>query len=318
MRRISRVAVVIAATGLIASMAAPVAAVDVDPELGYANVVVEVVNYTVGDFVFGGQIACGSLHAPIDIGVGDTESGPIELPVGATCWVEEFTGGDPGELGQWGIWTVSPSEATIVAGQLITFNVHMEREYNGNEPRWDFNDWLPMEVFTVDRVYVNRSGGITAEGLVLCAALAASPAGSDPIINVNWSATQYVGRKTAIHGSYGSDIGNFCYDSEHPTTPVRWRSMHPSGDEAVTAWVYGVDGKFASGTVIVDADALNDMSSITQYWDPDLEGYDPEGCTPAFKENGGYDQNGDGFCAYSIWSGQRTTAAVKTTSLKGR
>ena len=55
-----------------------------------------------------------------------------------------------------------------------------------------------------------------------------------------------------------------------------------------------------------------------QYWDQDLEGYDPEGCTPAFKENGGYDQNGDGFCAYSIWSGQRTTAAVKTTSLKGR
>jgi hypothetical protein len=317
MRRISRVVVVIATTGIIASMAAPVAAVDVDPELGYANVVVEVVNYTVGDFVFGGQIDCDSLGAPIDFFVPATESGPIALPVGDTCWVADFSGGDPGELGKWGNWTLE-SQVQIVLGQVVEMHVTMEREYNGNKPRWDVNDWLPMEVFTVDRVYVNRSGGITAEGLVLCKALAASPAGPDPIISIDWSATQYVGRKTAIHGSYGSDIGNFCYDSKHPTTPVRWRSMHPSGDEAVTAWVYGVDGKFAPGTIIIDADALNDMSSITQYWDPDLEGYDPEGCTPAFKANGGYDQNGDGFCAYSIWSGQRTTAAVKTTSLKGR
>jgi hypothetical protein len=316
MRRISHLAVVVAATGLIASAAAPVAALDVDLELGYANVVVEAVNYTVGDYVFGGQIGCDSLHAPIDFDVGETEAGPIELPAGETCWVQEFTSGDPGELGRWGNWTVSPSEATIVAGQVLTFNVHMEREYNGNEPRWDFNDWLPMEVFTVDRVYVNRAGGITAEGLVLCKGLAESPAGPDPIINVDWSATQYVGRKTAIHGSYASDIGNFCYDAEHPTTPVRWRSLHPSGVEAVTAWVYGVDGKFASGTVIVDADGMNDMSSITQYWDPDLDGYDPEHCGAAIKPNGGYDQNGDGFCAYSIWSGQMTTAAVKTTPFR--
>jgi hypothetical protein len=312
--------VLLATAALIASTAAPTTALadGLDPTKGYANVVVEVVNYTPGDYVFGGQFDCGAPGAPIYFGIDHPGFGYVELPLGETCSIVDFTGGDPGELGRWGIWTVEPSQVTIAAAEPMLMTVTIEREYNGNEPRWDFNDWLPMEVFTVDRVYVNRSGGITAEGLVLCKGLAASPAGPNPIINIDWSATQYVGRKTAIHGSYGSDIGNFCYDPEHPTTALRWRSMHPSGADAVTAWVYGVDGRFASGTIIVDADGMNDMSSITQYWDSDLDGYDPVACTPAFKENGGYDQNGDGFCAYSIWSGQRTTAAVRTTSLKGR
>jgi hypothetical protein len=293
-----------------------VAAVDLESGRGYAQITVTVVNYTLGDYVFGGQIGCTSLESPVDVLLDDVQSDPIDLPVGDTCWVEDFTGGDPGELGRWGKWTVD-TQVQIVADVVAQMTVTMEREYNGQEPRVDFDGWFPMEVFTVDRVFVNRTGGITVEGLAHCPALATSPAGPVPIISIDWNATQYIGRRTAIHGSYGSDIGKFCFDPEAEETPVRWTSMHPSGTGAATAWVYGVDGKFGSGTIIIEADALNDMSSVTQGWDPDLEGYDPA-CTTDVKANGGYDHNGDGFCAYSIWSGQQTQAALKSTSVKGR
>jgi hypothetical protein len=93
---------------------------------------------------------------------------------------------------------------------VLPMTVTIQRFYNGRQPQWDNGTWFPMEVFTVDRVYLNRYGGVTAEGLAWCPSLAASPFGEgstvSPYIAIDWDATQYVGRTTAIHGSYGSDI----------------------------------------------------------------------------------------------------------------
>lgn len=317
MRRLPRVAAVLAAISLLAPAASPAVALDLDPLKGYGQVNVVVTNYTAGDYAVGGHLACDTLGGPVDFMIDEGTSGLIELPVGATCSIADLDGGDAGELGRWSHWEWN-QDLVIVAGQVATWDVTLEREYNGGEPQVDYDAWFPMEVFTVDRVWVNRTGGISAEGLAWCPSLAAVPGGPEPIIGINWTATQYVGRRTAIHGSYGSDIGKWCFDELAPTAPVRWTSMHPAGTEAAMAWVYGVDGKFASGTIVIEADSLNDMSSITQSWDPDLEGYDPEGCTTQPNDIGAFDVNGDGFCNYAIWAGQRVTAAVKTSAWKAR
>lgn len=317
MRRLHRTAALLAAISLLAPAASPAAAFDLEPGKGYGQVRVEVINYTAGDYVVGGHIGCDALGGFVDFQVDGGVSEPIELPVGATCWIKDFEGGDPGELGRWSHWEWN-QDLVIVADQVATWDVTLEREYNGLAPRVDYDGWFPMEVLTVDRVWINRSGGISAEGLAWCPSVAPFVVDQVPYIGIDWAATQYVGRRTAIHGSYGSDIAKWCFDPDDPEAPVRWTSMHPAGTEAAIAWVYGVDGRFGSGTVIIEADALNDLSSIIQSWDPDLEGYDPDGCSPVFKANGAYDHNGDGFCHYAIWSGQVVTAAVKTTSLKGR
>jgi len=319
MRAIPCLSIVLAAAALAASTAAPVVANGLDPNQGYVQVDVEVAGYVSSDVGgFGGRLWCSSWTEPQDFAIdwGSTSTGPMPVPPGDTCAIAEFSGGDPGNLGEWGAWQASGA-VQPTAGAVSTITVTIERHLNGLEPQWDAWAWFPIEVFTVDRVYVNRTGGITVEGLVWCPSLAGSPAGPEPIIGINWDATQYVGRKTAIHGSYGSDIGKLCFDSQHPTAPVRWTSMHPSGTSAATAWVYGMDGKFASGTIIVDADSLNDMSSVSQSWDPERWDYDPA-CSTDATPDGFFDSNGDGFCAYYIEAGQRVTAAVRTTSWKGR
>ena len=319
MRRIPRGVTLVAAAALALSVAGPVAA-----ETGYGaiNVHVQVNGYTLGGFgPFSGTIGCESPaeNAPfwVDASSGSGSSGEIQLPAGLNCGIRDFYPGYAGDLGDWGEAQV-PAEWNLIAeGGTIDLLVTIDRYYNGGELMWDYGTGIPMEVFTVDRVYLNRYGGITAEGLAWCPTLAAVPAGPAPIIGINWDATQYVGRKTAIHGSYRSDIGKFCLDLYNPDTPVRWTSMHPSGTGAETAWVYGVDGKFASGTIRIDADSMNEMEIVTQWWDEDGEGYD-ESCSPVQGNDDWYDFNGDGFCNFWIMSGQRTTANLRTTQLKGK
>lgn len=319
MRRLRRVGAIALATALAGAVLTPVASAV--GEVGFINIHVDVVGYTAGEFGgFAGRLGCDGLAEPVDVGIeqGSYETGPIELMAGMACGLVEFSGGGAGSYAGWGGWSVEPADWVVVAtGQTTTLTVSIERWYDGSQPEWDNGAWFPMEVFTVDRVYLNRYGGITAEGLAWCPALAASPAGPEPIIGIDWEATQYVGRKTAIHGAYGSDIGKWCFDAAHPDTPVRWTSMHPSGTEADTAWVYGIEGRFGSGMVRIDADSYNDLSVISQWWDPQGQDYSPT-CSTTPDPDGWYDANGDGFCAYAIESGQRTTANLKTTVVKAR
>jgi hypothetical protein len=323
MRRISRGVALVAAVALAGSAAGPVTALE--PVYGAINVHVQVTGYRLGDIgPFGGTIGCDGLAENVGFGIpitdGTGDSGPIQLLAGLNCRISEFNPGYAGDLGSWGGAQIPDDWVLIAGGATFDLWVTIDRSYNGAELMWDYGTWFPMEVFTVDRVYINRYGGVTAEGLAWCPALAAVPAGPEPIIGINWDATQYVGRKTAIHGSYGSDIGKFCFDVADPLKPVRWTSMHPSGTGAETAWVYGVDGKFASGTIRIDADSYNEMEIVTQWWDAGGEGYNPA-CSnepDPVDPDGWYDANGDGFCAFWIMSGQRTTANLKTTQLKGK
>lgn len=331
MKRIVRTVAVATALLLTASVAAPVWAFDGGN--GGIQVKVVVSGYIAGQLNVGGTIRCNGIAEGIGFGVSEFvvtaegregTSGPFEVPAGGQCWIrgDEVGLGDPGDLGEWGEVSLS-GPVTIVAGQVATLPVAVERWYNGAPPEWDNRTWFPMEVFTVDKVYLNRYGGITAEGMVLCSALGEwlhgqQPVGTDPTvyIGINWDATQYVGRRTAIHGSYGSDIAKVCYDTDHPTTPVRWQSMHPSGAGAEVAWVYGVDGRFGSGTIRIDADSFNDMSTVTQWWDPSGAAYNDACTTVDANADGWYDSNGDGFCAYYVEAGQRTTANVRTITLR--
>jgi hypothetical protein len=327
MRRMSRLSIVLAAAALVVATAGPAAATDPpNPLNAYVEITVVVEGYDVGDYSgFGGQFNCSNTLEPRGFGIGvDPASAVIELPIGEICHLTLFSGGDPGDLGEWGDWRTDQGAVLTVAGAVLPIEVTIQRWYNGRQPEWDNGTWFPMEVFTVDRVYLNRYGGVTAEGTAWCPSLAASPFGPVPYIGINWDATQYVGRKTAIHGSYGSDIANTCFDPIHRTTPVRWTSMHPSGTEAATAWVYGENGRFASGTIRIDADSYNEMELVTQWWDEQGDGYSNL-CSPVDIDingdgftDGWYDSNGDGFCAFNVQSGQRTTANLKTIALKSK
>lgn len=327
MTRSLRLVTIIAGAALAAtSMAAPAAALDTPTAT--VSVEVQVVGYVAPGFEpLGGRLSCGSLGGPLDFevgaGAGPLSSGPLLVPAPTGCSVGEMQLGDPGPLGSWDNWWTAGA-VFLQAGESATIHVTVERSYNGNQPEWDGGTWFPMEVFTVDKVWLDRWGGVSAEGLAWCPSLAASPVGPDPIIGINWDAIQYVGRRTAIHGSYGSDIGKNCFDPAHPTTPLRWTSMHMGLQEPTRAWVYGVDGRFGSGTIRIEADSYNDMSQVTQWWDPNGEGYSAACSTTDPNGNGRvdtgewFDANGDGFCAYSIESGQRTIANLRTTTWRSR
>jgi hypothetical protein len=314
MRWIPRGLGVIVAGALVLGTAAPVSAEQAPPG-PQIQVTVEVEGYARGRSFVSGTIGCQGLPENISFGVGvDDGSGIssyLEAPAGLQCSIGNVSPGDPGAMGRWGAWTVEPGGwVTIPDGDGVTlFIIRIERLYNGAEPDRDAGTWFTPDVFTVDRVYLNRTGGISAEGRISCRTLVESVFGADSIIGINWAATQYVGRRTAIHGSYGSDIGKRCYDPANPSTPVRWTSEHPApGDTSTTAWVYAVDGKFASGTIIIEADSYNQMTTITQWWDPD--------CSTEPQPDGWYDANGDGFCAFYNEFGLRITAALKTTTVR--
>ena len=325
MRRVSRLAIIPAAVVLAATAAAPVAAVDPPPSAsiqiafdvaGYVTPDMPGVNVGIWCNTWGDepQYFDFELYWPAD----PSWSEPIDVPADSVCDVVDFSGADS-KLGYWTDWLDEPGGPFAVpAGEPVVVTITTERVYNGNEPWPDESRWFELDAFTIDRVFINRYGGVTAEGTLLCSSLAElygiEPGkGEPPALGVNWTATQYVGRKTAIHGSYSSDIANFCIDPEDPGAPQPWRSMHPGTGEAVTAWVYGENGKFASGSIRIDA-AVDDQSTyVLQWWDPSGESgeFDPVRCgqLPVFEF---FDSNSDGFCTIEVFVGQRTTANLRT------
>lgn len=323
MRRFPRGFALAAAVTLAFSAAGPVAAAGT----GSIDVHVQVTGYFPGEIEpFFGRIGCLGLPQSIDFGVGISNgygtSGPIQVPAGLNCKILELSPRYPGDLGYWG---QMQTPGWVLVEENVTHNleVTIERFYNGNEPMVDYSEWIPSELFTVDRVYLNRYGGISAEGLVRCSALAEklgyAPLNPEdlPIANINWDATQYVGRKTAIHGSYGSDIGNPCVDPSDPSKPFRWTSRHPAGNDSVIGWLYGVDGRFASGTIVINATLDAQARLVMQWWDPLGEDYD-EDCSTTPSEVGYFDGDGDGFCVYEYTAQERVTTPVRTTSYKGK
>lgn len=138
--------------------------------------------------------------------------------------------------------------------------------------------------FTIDKVLVNKAGGITASGTVDCSAAVLEmwgsfenvPANWSVVVNVDWTANQPVGRRmltAQLQDSQASpcwanddeflDPGRCVEQSPGIWYPCRWDSSN-WGD---SGWIYG-NGKF--GTTLTSVDAV----LIGGYWgDPDLGEY---------------------------------------------
>lgn len=324
MRRIPRPAILLVALALAEATAQPLAAAE--PPAASIQIEVDGVGYITPDM--------GGVNVAVWCDAWGDEpryfwlegwsfpirTDPIEVPAGSSCDIIDVAFGDPGDLAYWTHWLDTPSGSFAVpTGPPTTVSIEVGRAYNGGEPLADDWAWFGLETFAVDRVYLNRYGGVTAEGLILCRGLAdfygIEPGlGESPALGIDWQATQYVGRRTAIHGTYLADIANFCFDPASPTVAQRWRSLHPAGDEAVTAWVYGEEGRFGSGSIRIDAAVLGQSLFVVQWWNQGRADYAPDRCGIT-GELEFTDVNHDGFCAVQVEVGQRTTANLKTLRL---
>ena len=296
-----------AAAILVLTAAAPARAED--PSEGFVQVRLEVVGYTAGfdgtDFTAwlncqGPAGAIGiSLHtSPL---TDDSEpAGPF--PTGSICYVEAVDFGWAGEMGDFSP-DFGTSGAVLVGTSTARIDLTVERTRNGRPPEWDAGAEFALDPFTADRAYVNRYGGLTVEGRILCAALRATP--FDQYVGVSWEATQYVGRKGAITARYDPAIALDCLNESAPTVPVVWTTRGPGTQDQVQ-WIYASNGKFGAGMVHLEIRVESRMNIVTQWWDPDGEGYDPA-CSPVDPGNGWFDRNGDGYCAFTavLWGAEQ-------------
>lgn len=123
---------------------------------------------------------------------------------------------------------------------------------------------VPLEqhpqLLTVKRVLVNRMGGITVEGRIDCTAAAQAwgQDGSLAGVNVDWSARQPVGRKSAVTAHYESSIATICHDPANTNPlvpPYPWYTHPPITDPSIW-WVYPANGgKFVAGQIHLDVRA---------------------------------------------------------------
>jgi hypothetical protein len=120
---------------------------------------------------------------------------------------------------------------------------------------------------TVDKVLVNRYGGITVSGTMDCTAEVAAiyggeenvPADTTVYVGKQWTATQYAGRGKVITASYSSGIASICYTNDpavmawpgYSEAPYPWSTLYgfPVGE---TQWVYSDNGKFGAGAIHVE------------------------------------------------------------------
>lgn len=312
MRRPSAAGTVFVAFGLILAMAAPAAAVD-PPQ---AQVKVTVTGYTGGDWEgLSGTISCMPLspplepYPPISFGVGQQEnpssSGLLQLPAPAQCRIIDVQPGDPGLGGEWAEPEITPSSWTPVQDGVNLWEIKIERYYWGEWPPSDDTwDEQAFEVFTVDRVFLNRYGAITVEGSLSCRLAMGDVLAPDNrvLVNVNWDAIQYVGRRTAIHASWDSGIATPCWQNGS-SGPFTWQTLYPYPQGNVQ-WIVGQDGKFGTSMIRIDANASGGYQVIRQkFVDPTW--INPEGSSVPYQADC-QDSNGDGFCvashAYYGWA----------------
>ena len=137
---------------------------------------------------------------------------------------------------------------------------------------------------TVDRVQVNKMGGITVSGSVDCTDQVAAiyggdvdsiPADTIVVVNMNWDALQYVGKGKTVFAEYDSAIASICYtnmdESLFPdwvdlVAPYSWETRYPYPTGTVQ-WVYSRDGKFAAGPIHIELTAIGGLT-VTEGSDP--------------------------------------------------
>jgi hypothetical protein len=277
---------------------------------GFVQVRVEITGYTQGldqaDLTF--FVGCTGLPEPWQTTITTTPLVGVSeligpLPIGTTCAIVGWEDAWAGDLGFFGQPTLPGTPATVGEG-TTTINITVPRAWNGSWPEgWDAITEIQLDVLTADTAYVNRAGGLTVEGGLWCPSLIGLPL--DPYLAIEWSAIQYVGRKTAITARYEPAIAHQCYDPANPGQPVRWRTLGPGTQDKIE-WVYASNGKFAVGAVHLEVRVLAHYELLTQWFDPTGPEYDAR-CSPVERSDGFYDQNGDGLCAYSgdIWGAEQ-------------
>jgi hypothetical protein len=128
---------------------------------------------------------------------------------------------------------------------------------------------------TVTQVRVNGYGGITISGTLDCTEQVAAvyggfeniPEKTTVFVNVDWEASQTVGRTKTVHATYKSGIAHFCFNNDPAMTldveaPWSWSTLYefPVGTEQ---WVYSTDGKFSAGRVHVELRVSGVFSTAT-------------------------------------------------------
>lgn len=297
-----------AAIGLLAATAGPVAA---DPLPATLSVDVSASHYLGGDWEH--QIVlsfdCGDagyVEVPMDL-PGDADDvlatlGP--LAAGTTCWAAVTSWPDPGWNAGWDEPLWDPGQAIVLAEGPNQLSVVIPRVWGGDV------GWPPEEdtasehamTLTVSRVYINGRGGIEVEGTSLCPVADLTAFEGQLYANANWTAIEYVGRKTAITAAYDSAIAHPCWDSSQPGHgPYAWQTRYPYPSGAIQ-FVYSTNGRFSGGKIHIEAFSQAQTLVITQNFAPDgwtsFEGdfvpYDAD-CV---------DNNGDGWCvARHDWYG---------------
>jgi hypothetical protein len=139
----------------------------------------------------------------------------------------------------------------------------------GTGPRGADADEASFDAYA-DKVLVNKYGGIQVEGWWDCteAVEQAYPEEADRpdsvLVNINWDATQYVGRTKVVQVSYDSGIAGECYKKDE-AGPYRWSTFsdYPMGQPM---WMYSPDGKFGSGKVHIDVEGVGGWAV---YYDAD-------------------------------------------------
>jgi hypothetical protein len=149
---------------------------------------------------------------------------------------------------------------------------------------------VTFDVFTVDRIYLNRYGGITAEGRIACSPVDIAP--DDGIYaGVWWTALQYAGRKTALTATAEMARAFECWTPQ--SDAVRpWTTVLRITPQDGVQWVYSLDGRFGTGPIYIDAQANAGYTVVRQHVDP--------AGTDAPYAPGCEDTNGDGYCVAEV------------------
>lgn len=230
--------------------------------------------------------------------------GPV--PAGTRCWIEVSSYPQSGDDGtDWDPEDYTPGwEFWLVEGDS-----HIVMTL----PRTWIGDWPPQDdgamefdlQVSIDRVYLNGRGGIEVEGTSWC------PEGADILTgdflgdlyaNADWTATQYVGRKTALVASYSSAIAHPCWEGGDPDHgPYAWQTRYPYPDGSLQ-WVYAQNGRFGGGSIHVEASSSAETATVSQTFAPG--GWTSNDGTFVPYDPGAPDGNGDGWSVtHYYWFG---------------
>lgn len=295
---------------LTASTASPVVA---EPMPATLSLETSASHYLGGDWEhqIGFTISCDG-YAPVEVTVGlpgsadDVLSSLGPVLAGTACAIDITYWPDPG----WGgVWeeeaTYTPGSDFVLEEGVNVVTVDVLRLWAQEWPPED-DAWAEHDLaLTVDRVYLNRQGGIEVEGSSWCPEAVDILTGDlegDLYGNANWMALQYSGKKTAISATYESAIAHPCWlGSEPEHGPYAWQTRYPYPDGSLQ-FVYALNGKFSNKSIHIEASGATETVLITQDFAPDgwtsFEGdyvpYDPDG----------NDGNGDGWSvSHHFWYG---------------